>query len=269
MSKWILFAMVICNIITVSHLRQVCAPKAGKTGIIIGQDFYSIANYTASFSSYQGSIGYMSYTGFSESDGNDEMTGLRFPIDYGSGLEWAWGLVNFSPQVSLQLGLYLVGDLKNISQGKRDKELDALICFLVEDLSSTLVYLRIGYEFDFPSNDYDPDEYIEAFKYIVNRLRNHATNHGISNVTRMIQKNDNHNVQMVWHSGGFRQFMDEAGKPTLGIRTHTRTHARTLALTFTLALTLVHTSIMSRVSLDGETYFGSKKNRLLLTQQQR
>ena len=50
------------------------------------------------------------------------------------------------------------------------------------------VYLRIGYEFDNPDNEYNPEDYVKAYRHIVNFLKS-------MQVT---------NVHYVWHSIAWR-----------------------------------------------------------------
>ncbi|RYY86788.1 hypothetical protein EON63_05215 [archaeon] len=50
-------------------------------------------------------FGTMSYTAL------QNLTGLTDPIDYGSGVQWASGLMARYPQSAIQLGLWLVGKL--------------------------------------------------------------------------------------------------------------------------------------------------------------
>ncbi len=79
------------------------------------------------------------------------------------------------------IGLYLVDEvsdndvepLKKIASGQWDHYLDELGEYIL--LADRPVYLKIGYEFDgkwkVTWNAYDPDDYIAAFRYIVNYYR--------------------------------------------------------------------------------------------------
>ena len=66
-----------------------CIPGKGKTGLVIGQDYYSITNYTQVFHQKGGTpaCAFMSYTAL------DPPTGLRVAINYGS--------VTLTPTLSL------------------------------------------------------------------------------------------------------------------------------------------------------------------------
>lgn len=88
-------------------------------------------------------------------------------------------------KLTIQIGLWIVGDCKKITSGKYDE----LIGKLSQYLSSTneQYYLRIGYEFDSVLNNYPVDDYKKAFQRIVNHFRK-------ANTT---------NVAFVWHASGF------------------------------------------------------------------
>jgi hypothetical protein len=87
-----------------------CLPIAGKTAVMIGQDYNSILNYTRAFTTlHPYPFGLMSYTTVKNERGI--LTGLQNPIDYGAGIEWMKGLVTKYPSSSIQLGLYLVNQL--------------------------------------------------------------------------------------------------------------------------------------------------------------
>lgn len=169
-----------------------CIPKKLYSVLVVGQDFDSINNYTAAVNAsyYLNTnedlympFGYMTYTALRSPTGS--LTGLKKPIDYGSGIEWASGLAQLYPNKNLQMGLYLVDSCDDIVNGKLNDEIDYLASY-IDDLAmhNIHVYLRIGYEFDNPSNQYVPGTYQKAFKHIVIRFRRM----GIANVA------------FVWHS---------------------------------------------------------------------
>jgi hypothetical protein len=158
-----------------------CIPQDNRTALLIGQDLYSISNYTSTMNNIP--FGTMSYTSLSNLYGN--LTGLLRPINYGSGIEWAAGLVSLYPGRALQIGLWVVDQCSEIAAGEKD--------FLITELAKSLnslnvpVYLRIGYEFDSSENRYVPAEYTAAFQRIVN-------------ITRLIGTDK---IAFVWHASGF------------------------------------------------------------------
>ena len=169
--------------------RQCIPSQKGMTALILGQDYYSIGNYTKAYDSQP--YGVMAYTALASAE-TGALKGLRDPIDYGTGIEWASGLMNRYPNASLQLGLWLVDGLDRVVEGSLDHQISDLINYLTIDLANREVYLRIGYEFDWPANSYDPEKYINAFQYIVKQFRTSPlpTNH----------------INFVWHSSGFQLF---------------------------------------------------------------
>jgi hypothetical protein len=154
------------------------------TGLIIGQDYGSIKNYTSKVEENSKPFGLMTYTALTNENG--DLPGLVSPIDYGSGTEWAVGLSDRYPGSSIQLGLWIVNVVSEISSGKYDSQIDSLISTVSE--SDSDYYIRIGYEFDSPENNYETENYKAAFKYIVTRFR-------AAHVT---------NAAFVWHSSGFK-----------------------------------------------------------------
>jgi len=161
-----------------------CVPRRGHTGLIIGQDYGSILNYTSKVVENSKPFGLMTYTALRNENG--DLPGLESPIDYGSGTEWAVGLSNRYPGSAIQLGLWIVNVVEQISSGDLDAQIDLLISTV--NASDSDYYIRIGYEFDSESNNYDTEAYKAAFKYIVSRFR----------AARV------ENAVFVWHASGFK-----------------------------------------------------------------
>ena len=126
-----------------------CTPARGKTALIIGQDYRSILEYSKSI---EKPFGFMTYTAISFNS-SESLAGLKFPVDYGSGIEWSKGLLEFQSGSSLQIGLYLVNSCGYIMTGLLDGYIDELGSFL-KKYSEHSIYLRIGYEFDSEENNY-------------------------------------------------------------------------------------------------------------------
>ena len=151
-------------------------PPDGKTLMIIGQDNATIERYISE-SGCTLPAGFMLYTSIQEMDGLDAES-----KDYGSGVMFSGDLVRKYPNTALQIGLYMVDALKNISQGKYDANIQKLADWCIK--TPAPIFLRIGYEFDGQHNHYDPQEYKIAYRYIVDKLRKAGVN----------------NVAFVWHS---------------------------------------------------------------------
>ena len=106
------------------------------------------------------------------------LRGLLTPFDYGSGVEYANGLVGslFQNQhVGLQIGLWLKGTsgCHDIVNGVLDNQVKDLVNYLIST-QATKVFLRVGYEFDNPSFGYDnPALYQQAYRYLYQACHEH------------------------------------------------------------------------------------------------
>jgi len=134
------------------------------------------------------------------------LKGLWSPTDYGSGIEYADGVLNLFPlspdkqlhdttttqaSTGIQIGLWLNGThgCFSIVAGEMDLQIKSLISYL-EHSRASKIFLRLGYEFDNPSFGYsdDPSMYILAFRKIVDYCREHLTKEALKRVL------------FVWHS---------------------------------------------------------------------
>jgi hypothetical protein len=124
------------------------------------------------------------------------LRGLDRPVDYGSGIEYADGILEslFPDQdVGLQIGLWLNGTAgcDDINSGALAGNVDKLIQYLSTTKASK-VFLRVGYEFDNPSFGYNnPTSYKKAFVHLVNECRR------LPDCARK--------VEFVWHSWAARR----------------------------------------------------------------
>ena len=209
-----------------------CRPPANHTYLAIGQDLFSISEYVQSqynFSLHNrphishaiandtlpgGGLGlsvkdfvpaaYMVYTDIQSLDG------LWEPTDYGSGVEYAEGVLDLfddshAPRqpadaashrkqplarTGLQIGLWLNGTTGcfDIASGDLDDKIRDLATYL-EQSRAIRIFVRIGYEFDNPLFGYDdPKMYVVAFRKLVTSIRN------------SVDKATRHRVIFVWHS---------------------------------------------------------------------
>jgi len=168
-------------------------PLAGAFELGIGQDVENIELYVASVNEAPAPRYVMAYTSMAH------LRGLWEPTDYGSGVEFASKSLADVEGASLQLGLYL-DDLEAIVDGRCDENLTSLREYLDEQRPESLV--RIGYEFDNPSNAYDPVTYKAAFRRVAAALRK-GGNNGTTTKT-------------VWHSWSF-DVWDQRGGGTTSI----------------------------------------------------
>ncbi len=161
------------------------APPPGKTILLIGQDRETIKQYVKETGLVPGGV--MFYTAV------QNVRALKQPYDYGAGFQDGKFLAANYPHSTIQIGLYMIGVLDDILQGKYDGNLRLIGRWIKK--TRRPIYLRIGYEFDLPHNHYEPEKYKAVFRYIVNLFRR-------QNVS---------NVSFVWHSclaPGISSWMD-------------------------------------------------------------
>jgi hypothetical protein len=145
--------------------------------LVIGQDNQSIVDYVEATHGRTSPDGIMAYTAI------NDLSGLSEAADHGAGVNHVDDLLGKYPDLRVvQLGLYMRYMLEAVVQGHLDDNIDRLGEWIRH--SGRQVYLRIGYEFDNPENEYVPEQYIPAYRYIVARLR----------------KNGVRNVCFVWHT---------------------------------------------------------------------
>ena len=155
----VLFCFIISGCKTVRP--NGCIPS-DKTAIFIGQDNATIHSYVEATGHIP--AGFMTYTSIQDMDGIDDWS-----IDRGSGKFNATELIEKYPGAVMQIGLYMVDALIGTYQGQYDHNIGKLASWL--NKTDTIVYLRIGYEFDGPHNHYDPKDYKKAYIYLVDKLR--------------------------------------------------------------------------------------------------
>ncbi|NBI29644.1 fibronectin type III domain-containing protein [Chengkuizengella marina] len=149
------------------------SPPDGKALLIIGQDLAAVEGYVAD-PDLPVPAGTTTYCDISE--GNQEYIlygcSLDERIDYGSGPINMFENLRDYPNSVLQMGLYIVDNtgtnLTHIVDGTHDQYIDQLGNSFKED--GRPVFLRIGYEFDGPWNHYNAEQFVDAWRYIVDRF---------------------------------------------------------------------------------------------------
>jgi hypothetical protein len=139
-------------------------PPHGKCLLLVGQDNQSIDDYVAATGSVPGGV--MVYTGVH---------------DFGNAADFDYLLKKY-PKCAFQIGLYMVDSLDRVINGEYDDNIRRLGEWIKS--SRRPVYLRVGYEFDFPANKYQPDKYVKAYQHVHDML----DDQGVTNVA------------YVWHS---------------------------------------------------------------------
>lgn len=149
-------------------------PEKGKVLLAIGADINNIEEYIKEIGMIP--AGFTMYTSI------QYMDGIYSPIDRGGGTQYFQHFVERYPDTTIHIGLWIVDALDEIVKGAYDANIIKFSRWIKE--IKRPVYLRIGYEFDGPHNHYEPEKYIKAYRYIVNKLRK--------------EKIDN--IVYVWHS---------------------------------------------------------------------
>lgn len=149
-------------------------PADGKVLLFVGQNLEDFQAYLDTAQVVPG--GMMAYTSVNKGEGLDHA------FNEGDGTQFAQKLVDAHPDTALQLGLWMVDDCAAIAHGDWDAAIDRLGAWIQK--TNRPVFLRVGYEFDGPQNHYPPQDYVQAFRHLVDRFR----------------KQSIHNVAYVWHS---------------------------------------------------------------------
>lgn len=168
-----------CRLWVVCWLLRVSESSFGSFNVGIGQDLHNVELYMATMAGAPKPSFVMSYTSLSG------LRGLWEPVEYGSGVEFASKSLAAVEGASLQLGLYL-DDVEAAASGRCEGNLTMLREYL-ESLAPRQALVRIGYEFDNPSNRYAPATYVRAFRVAAAALR----------------RSPESNVKTVWHSWSF------------------------------------------------------------------
>ena len=158
-------------------------PPAGKTLLIMGQDLGAITDYMDRFAERPVPGGWAAYWGITSMNGVDRMNAEDIAKQYGQ--QSHQKLVDRYPDTVLQSGLWMVGMwdvLRNASKGEYNAVIQHFSAWAKK--VDRPVYLRIGYEFDGKHNQMEPDDYVKAYRLIVDIMRAEGAD----------------NVAFVWHS---------------------------------------------------------------------
>ncbi len=143
------------------------APADGQKLLIIGQDLDAVGglnNYTDgyvdNFTSHL-PAGVTSYTSL------ESLGGLTALANWGSGDVRAQSYLEDATfdNSFIVIGLYLVGQLQNISNGNLDANIKTFAAWVKNQ--NRPVFIRIGYEFEGPWNSYNPTQFRAAWQHIV------------------------------------------------------------------------------------------------------
>ncbi|MBS9463400.1 hypothetical protein KIM67_13360 [Flagellimonas sp. 389] len=163
-------------------------PPHGKTLLIMGQTVESISEYLENFPDQKIPGGWSAYWGVSEFKGIAE----SHKNDTG-GTQNHQMLIDKFPNTVVHSAMWMVGKW-NIADFAGKGYYDKVIKKYATWAKSTNrpIYLRIGYEFDGPHNELEPESYVKAYRRIVDLLRKKGAN----------------NIAFVWHSYASKPFKD-------------------------------------------------------------
>ncbi|NME70640.1 glycoside hydrolase family 26 protein [Flammeovirga aprica] len=141
-------------------------PSNGEKLLIIGQDLGAVGGLSSYTDGYIDAFDYYP-SGVTTYTNIVNLQGLSSKTNYGAGDVNAQKYLDESKfsNTTIAIGLYLVGEERNVINGNRDYNIRKLAKWIKN--SNRPVYLRIGYEFDGPHNNYNPSNYIKMYQHIV------------------------------------------------------------------------------------------------------
>lgn len=155
-------------------------PPEGKTLLIMGQTVEGITEYLDSFPDEPIPGGWSAYWGVTEFKGITE----KHRNEAGNSQDHQM-LVDRFPNTVLQSAMWMVGKwdvARNAGNGDYDEVVRKYSAWA--KTVGRPIYLRIGYEFDGGHNELDPQEYVRAYRRIVDLMRGEGAE----------------NIAFVWHS---------------------------------------------------------------------
>jgi beta-mannanase len=163
-------------------------PPPGKTLLFMGQTSERINEYMEKFPNKPVPGGWSAYWAVTEFVGVTEAhTNIT-----GSTQDHQMLIDRFS-NTALHSAMWMVGMwnvARNTINGKYDDVIKKYAIWVKN--KAIPVYLRLGYEFDGPHNELDPEEYIKAYRHIVDLMRAEGVD----------------NVAFIWHSYASKPYKD-------------------------------------------------------------
>ncbi len=163
-------------------------PSDGKTLLIMGQTVERITEYMDQFKHRPIPGGWSAYWGIPEFAGVKE----THRNETGSSQNHQM-LINKFPNTVVHSAMWMVGKwdvAKKAGNGDYDKVITKYSAWAKS--VKRPIYLRIGYEFDGPHNELEPEEYVRAYRHIVDLMREKGVD----------------NVAFIWHSYASKPFKD-------------------------------------------------------------
>jgi hypothetical protein len=163
-------------IVAVAYLNSKKIISETKRILVIGQDNDSIADYVSALGTNESVGGVSAYVDL-------QLNGLSSDDFNGSGNNNIQRLSQAFPNAVLVVAVKAQDKLDEIIRGDFDSNIDVLLRTLLS--YNRQIYLRFGYEFDGPWNQFDPQKYVVAWKRLAQRLEN---------------LNGRGKIALVWHS---------------------------------------------------------------------
>lgn len=126
------------------------APSSGQALLIIGQGVQSVDAYFEATVTAPGGIA------------------MNMSLDL-QGIDALHYLAEKYPKSVLSIGIDLKDSFNDVAEGKADDKIETLLDALT--LYDRPVFLRLGYGFDNPANEYTPDAYVSAWKKFHERIQ--------------------------------------------------------------------------------------------------
>ncbi|MEM9894906.1 MAG: glycosyl hydrolase [Bacteroidota bacterium] len=165
-------------------------PAPDQTLLIMGQTLEDIDDYMTSFGDRQLLGGWSAYWGIPEFRGITD----TYRNENGSSHNHQ-ALVDRFPNSAIHSAMWMVGKwgvAKNTAGGNYDKVIKKYSKWAKS--IDRPIYLRVGYEFDGPHNELEPEEYVAAYRHVVDEIRSHGVE----------------NIAFVWHSYLFEPYQGNA-----------------------------------------------------------
>ncbi|NAS12886.1 glycoside hydrolase family 26 protein [Poritiphilus flavus] len=163
-------------------------PPEDKTLLIMGQTVEGITEYMDNFPNQPIPGGWAAYWAISEFKGVTETHKNESGTSQNHQM-----LIDKFPNTVIQSAMWMVGKW-NIAKFAANGDYDRVIKKYSNWAKSAKrpIYLRIGYEFDGPHNELDPEEYVKAYRNIVDVIRKKGVD----------------NIAFVWHSYASKPYKD-------------------------------------------------------------
>jgi len=143
------------------------SPEDGKKLLILGQDLGAVGGLQGYTDGYINNVDCHFPAGVTSYTSIPSLAGLKTFANWGSGDVQAQQYVQTSSfdNSVIVIGLYMVNQLGRIINGSNDNSIRNLATWVKNQ--DRPVFIRIGYEFDGSWNNYNPSQFVNAWRHIV------------------------------------------------------------------------------------------------------